>query len=157
MFSCTGLDRAVALTYDDGPSTATHELLDTLKELNVKATFFVVGINALQLPQVVQRAFNEGHTIASHTYSHANLTHLHETNHTELAFQIEENEKILTELTGERPKLIRPPYGAINKGVRKFLEKKGYTVIMWNTGCIDCGLEWNGSGEGDWKLLCFEG
>jgi peptidoglycan/xylan/chitin deacetylase (PgdA/CDA1 family) len=113
--------------------------LDTLKELGVKATFFIVGINALQLPETVKRIHAEGHTVASHTYSHANLTKMFLENRTELVWQVDENARILEKITGERPRLLRPPYGAISGPVRKFLEKRGYTVILWNAGCIDCG------------------
>ncbi|KAI9034048.1 hypothetical protein DFJ74DRAFT_600762 [Hyaloraphidium curvatum] len=142
LYACPALDRGVALTFDDGPSATTPELLDSLRELGVKATFFVVGINAVQAPDVLRRMVAEGHTIGSHTYSHANLTDLFARGNTsELAFQIEENERIIKEITGRRPYLLRPPYGAVSAGVRRFLEKRGYTIVMWNAGCIDWWMD----------------
>ncbi len=58
------------LTFDDGPSTVTPNILDTLKQKNVKATFFMLGSNVQKLPETVKRVFDEGHFIANHGYSH---------------------------------------------------------------------------------------
>jgi peptidoglycan/xylan/chitin deacetylase (PgdA/CDA1 family) len=65
----------LALTYDDGPSRYTETLLDTLKENNVKATFFIVGVNIKTNRErdILKRIYNEGHLIASHTWSHQDL------------------------------------------------------------------------------------
>ncbi len=64
----------IALTFDDGPSPIdTPRLLDLLREKNVKATFFVVGKRAEQYPEIVHRAWNEGHLVANHTWSHRPL------------------------------------------------------------------------------------
>lgn len=58
------------LTFDDGPSEVTNQILDTLKQEKVKATFFVLGSNVKALPNVVKRIYDEGHYIANHGYSH---------------------------------------------------------------------------------------
>lgn len=58
------------LTFDDGPSTVTPNILDTLKQKNVKATFFMLGSNVERLPETVKKVFDEGHFIANHGYSH---------------------------------------------------------------------------------------
>ena len=58
------------LTFDDGPSEVTNQILDTLKQEKVKATFFVLGSNVKILPNVVKRIYDEGHYIANHGYSH---------------------------------------------------------------------------------------
>lgn len=64
-------DKVIYLTFDDGPSTkVTPQVLDVLKQYNVKATFFVLGKNAEQYPELAQRIVDEGHSIASHSYSH---------------------------------------------------------------------------------------
>ncbi|KAK9686239.1 chitin deacetylase [Basidiobolus ranarum] len=63
-----------ALTFDDGPSQYTAQLLDILAAANVKAT--MIGTNAIQFPDVVKRAYDEGHQIASHTWSHPHLMSL---------------------------------------------------------------------------------
>ena len=58
------------LTFDDGPSSVTNTILDTLKQQNVKATFFVLGSQVEKMPDVVKRIYDEGHYIANHGYSH---------------------------------------------------------------------------------------
>ena len=67
-------EKAIALTFDDGPSGYTEKLLDGLSEYNAKVTFFVIGSKAEKNPETVKRAFNEGHLIGNHTYSHPRLT-----------------------------------------------------------------------------------
>lgn len=66
------------LTFDDGPSEVTNQILDTLKQEKVKATFFVLGSNVKTLPNVVKRIYDEGHYIANHGYSH-NYTNIYQT------------------------------------------------------------------------------
>ena len=65
--------KSVALTFDDGPSEGTAELLDYLQEEEVPATFFMCGINVRRLPQVAGKVAAAGHQIGNHTYSHPNL------------------------------------------------------------------------------------
>ena len=66
-------EKKAYLTFDDGPtSKATGKILDILKEMNVKATFFVVGKHVKEHPELVKRAYDEGHYIANHGYSHNN-------------------------------------------------------------------------------------
>eukprot|EP00743_Colponemidia_sp_Colp-15_P007864 GILK01008517.1.p1 GENE.GILK01008517.1~~GILK01008517.1.p1 ORF type:complete len:275 (+),score=32.95 GILK01008517.1:45-827(+) len=137
VWGCNGLDRGLALSFDDGPADYTGQLLDTLKQYGVKATFFLIGQSAKDKPDLVKRMAAEGHTIASHTWSHANLTQLGESDEAELIRQIEDTEKLLAEITGERPYLIRPPYGAISPKVRQYLASRDYTIVMWNLGCVD--------------------
>ena len=62
--------KRVFLTFDDGPSSVTPRILDTLKQENVKATFFVLGSNVKKKPELVKRMYDEGHFIANHGYSH---------------------------------------------------------------------------------------
>src|SRR5690349_966012 len=69
IWGCKTLGREVHLTYDDGPSSKTNELLDVLKEHKVNATFFVVGSNAQRFPETIQRMHREGHIVTSHTWS----------------------------------------------------------------------------------------
>lgn len=56
---------------------------------------------------------------------------------TELRQQVERTERAITGLTGRRPHLLRPPYGAVNSEVRRYLKSLGYTIVMWSGGCID--------------------
>ena len=63
-------EKRVFLTFDDGPSNVTHQILDTLKENDVKATFFVLGSNVKIFPETTKRIFDDGHFIANHGYTH---------------------------------------------------------------------------------------
>lgn len=70
---CKSNEKVVYLTFDDGPSSkVTPKILDILKKENIKATFFVVGKHVKEYPEIVKRAYNEGHFIANHGYSHNN-------------------------------------------------------------------------------------
>lgn len=137
-YACTLLNRGVALTYDDGPSEHTERLLDSLAELEVKATFFLVGLNARKRPDVVRRMIRDGHTVGSHTMSHANLTKVYAENRTKFWEEVDGNSALLREITGQWPRYLRPPYGAIDRRVLKELNARGYEVVMWGGGCIDC-------------------
>lgn len=100
--------KQIALTFDDGPDAQfTPKILDELKANNVKATFFIVGINGDLNPDLVKRIFNEGHEIGSHTFTHPNVAAI-----SEQQFRLELNatERLIESLTNHRTILFRPPY-----------------------------------------------
>ncbi|KAF9202252.1 chitin deacetylase [Podila verticillata] len=115
-------------------------LLDYLKAEKLKATFFLVGTNVVQRPDIVRRQFAEGHHLASHTWSHKGLTAL--TNE-QIVAEVKWTEKLVRELTGRRLKYVRPPYGDLDNRVRYVLKKLGYTVAVWSGGEF---------GTNDWML-----
>jgi peptidoglycan-N-acetylglucosamine deacetylase len=128
-------EKKVALTFDDGPDTRfTPRVLDALKTNQVKATFFLLGSKASSHPDIVRRIVREGHVIGNHSYSHANLPKL-----TADSFQnqIERSESVLQGLTGYAPKLIRPPYGAINEEQVKWMADHHYLIVNWNVDSLD--------------------
>jgi peptidoglycan-N-acetylglucosamine deacetylase len=100
----------VALTFDDGPDPAwTPKVLDILKTANVKATFFIVGVNAERYPALVRRIVDEGHEIGNHTYYHPNLA-LCWPEHIRL--ELNATQLLIQSLTGRATTLFRPPYAA---------------------------------------------
>lgn len=102
--------KQVAITFDDGPDpVCTPELLDGLKERNVKATFFLLGKQAEQYPDIVKRMYEEGHVVGCHSYEHVDLSKLSEA---DACAQIRQTCDLIYEITGERPAFVRPPYGA---------------------------------------------
>lgn len=105
----------VALTFDDGPrSGTTDRLLDGLRELGASATFFVIGEEAAQAPELVQRIQAEGHQVGNHTWSHVRL----EGGDTAaLMEEVRQTEALLEELLGGGPYWLRPPYGMISPQV----------------------------------------
>lgn len=122
--------KQVALTFDDAPDTVyTPQVLDILKRYHVKATFFVVGYRAAQHPGMVKRMIREGHVVGNHSYGHAYLKKL---TRPEFIQEIEKAERILTPLTGYVPRLVRPPYGAVNDEQLSWLSGHGYLTVNWN-------------------------
>lgn len=122
--------RLFALTFDDGPSsTYTPPLLDVLRELQAPATFFCVGQAARAHPELVARAFAEGHEIGNHSDTHANLG----TASTEQTrWELVSCQRTLTELTGRRPALVRPPYGATSGAVLRVTAELGCHLALWS-------------------------
>ncbi|KAF9919502.1 hypothetical protein FBU30_010936 [Linnemannia zychae] len=127
----------IAMTFDDGPFEYTNQLLDILKENNVKATFFVNGDNIgyiYQYDWVVKRTYNEGHQIGSHTWGHANLATL---TLNQIRDQMNELDTALKSIIGVRPVYMRPPYGALNDVALDYLNRNGYKIVTWNVDTND--------------------
>jgi cellulose synthase/poly-beta-1,6-N-acetylglucosamine synthase-like glycosyltransferase/peptidoglycan/xylan/chitin deacetylase (PgdA/CDA1 family)/spore germination protein YaaH len=98
----------VALTFDDGPDAQwTPQILDILKEKNVKATFFVIGENAESNPGLVQRILAEGHELGNHTYTHPDLS---DTPSQAVSLELNATQRLVEALTGRSLRLFRPPY-----------------------------------------------
>ena len=105
-----GREHQVAITFDDGPDPRwTPKILDILKAANVKAAFFLVGVNAERYPELVRRIVNEGHEIGNHTYYHPNLA-LCWPEHIRL--ELNATQLLLETITGRATTLFRPPYAA---------------------------------------------
>lgn len=128
--------RYVALTFDDGPSAAyTPKVLDILKRHNAKATFFVVGQCAVHNKGIMARAVAEGHEIAAHTWSHIKMTG---SSDEKIISEMDRTNAVITEATGRRPKLMRPPYGASNSHVQDLMMSRyGMASILWNVDTQD--------------------
>jgi peptidoglycan-N-acetylglucosamine deacetylase len=126
----------IALTFDDGPnSTLTPKLLDLLAARHIKATFFVIGQNVAEHPEIVERAAREGHEIGNHTWSHPNLAKMSD----EAARrELRRTDDAIKNTTGIRPTLMRPPYGSITpRQKRWFHEEFGYEIILWDVDPLD--------------------
>jgi len=125
---------ALSLTFDDGPDPAyTPEILDILKEKNVKATFFIIGANAEAHPALVQRILDEGHEIGNHTFTHPNLA---ETTPEADRLEFNATQKLFEALTGRSMRLFRPPYLGDAEPVTKdeivpveIAQRQGYITI----------------------------
>ncbi|KAF9143635.1 chitin deacetylase, partial [Linnemannia schmuckeri] len=118
------------LTFNDGPSTkATADLLDVLRENNLKATFFLGGGNVVANQDVVKRQAAEGHHLASLTWSQTSLTTL---TNDEIVVEVRWTEKAIEEVTGQKVRYIRPPNGDVDNRVHFVLKTLGYTVVDWS-------------------------
>lgn len=125
----------IALTFDDGPHPSlTGQILDILDAHNVKATFFMVGINVFYYPEVAKEVLKRGHEVGNHTFSHS---HIPKMSSSVLKREIEECEDILEELCEYRPHLFRPPQGALNEAVEHCAEQGDYALVLWSLDTRD--------------------
>ncbi|MDR7870767.1 MAG: polysaccharide deacetylase family protein [Tissierellaceae bacterium] len=124
------------LTFDDGPSEKhTNQILDILKEYDIKATFFVVGSMTEKYPDLLKRIYDEGHVIGNHSYSHV-YKYIYK-NSTNFIDDLNKADKVLKDILGEsfETKLLRFPGGSFGKHkapMIKAAEKEGYTIYDWN-------------------------
>ena len=127
--------KAVALTFDDGPwEPSTGEVLDVLKFHGVKATFFVIGDNARRFPELVKRAFDEGHEFGNHTQSHPWMFRMLFKN---IKADIEDCQDEIERLTGMRPRFFRQPVGMNNPSVMKVIDAMGMVMVGWQARAYD--------------------
>lgn len=127
--------KVTMLTFDDGPTAEGHtaRVLDTLKEQNIKAMFFITGYGAKNR-DLVERIHREGHTLAVHSMTHANLSRLPES---EVRKELAPLVDLIKEVTGQPPKYFRPPFGAYNDTVKKVSSDYGMELINWSHGSLD--------------------
>jgi peptidoglycan/xylan/chitin deacetylase (PgdA/CDA1 family) len=131
---------AVALTFDDGPSESTPELLAILDRHSVRATFFQCGIHAERLPAVARAVSTAGHQIGNHTYSHPRLWLR---SPAFIAAEVECAQRTLARVHGEPPKFFRPTYGVRWFGLREVQHRCGLLGVMWTA----LGLDWKRAGS----------
>jgi peptidoglycan/xylan/chitin deacetylase (PgdA/CDA1 family) len=134
--SCSVDGPYVAMTFDDGPHPQhTPRLLDMLKQRGIKATFFVVGQNAAQYPEILKRIHAEGHELANHSYTHPILNPLGEGGIRE---QLDKTHQAVLGATGVTMKLLRPPYGALTENMRRWTHQTfGYRIALWDVDPLD--------------------
>ena len=126
--------KRVWLTLDDGPHpTRTVKILTALKKHNIRAIFFVVGKNVSAYPDVVKRAFDAGHRIGNHSYTHPDLTRLSET---KIRSELQRTDDLISKYAGQ-DKIFRPPYGAHNRTVDSVAASLGYRIILWSVDTVD--------------------
>lgn len=129
-------ENVVAITFDDGPNPIyTPQILDILKEKDVKATFFVVGLHVKKYPEIARRIVAEGHDIGNHTYTHKDL--VPSTRRMVLA-QVHKTDHVIKHVTGVATNLFRPPRGIYSSAVRKLLvDEERYHFILWSVSSTD--------------------
>jgi peptidoglycan/xylan/chitin deacetylase (PgdA/CDA1 family) len=117
------------MTFDDGPSVYTSQILSELRAKGVPATFFVVGQNAQQDPSSVQQEHADGHEIGDHTWDHPDLTTLPPD---QVRWELQSTADEIANLTGTRPTLWRPPGGHFNDTVTQIASSLGLSMRLWN-------------------------
>ena len=120
----------VALTFDDGPSKYTPEILQVLKENNSVATFFVLGTEAERYKGTLNQIIENGNEVGNHTYNHEDLTKLSDE---DVYRQVQGTDDIIYNASGYTATIMRPPYGASDDELNKKISRP---VIKWS---IDTG------------------
>ncbi|CAG7648921.1 hypothetical protein PAESOLCIP111_05734 [Paenibacillus solanacearum] len=127
----------VYLTFDDGPSKQTPQVLDILREEDVKGTFFVLGEQVKARPELARRIVQEGHAIGNHTYNH-----VYKELYSDFSVfweQIQRTEQAVEDAAGIRPRMVRAPggtFGNFDPFYFYYLDQAGYEIYDWN---IDSG------------------
>lgn len=126
---------ALALTFDDGPSEATAELLGVLERQGVRATFFQCGVNVKRLPKVAREVAARGHEIGNHSHSHPRF-YLRSADF--LYSELARAQAVIGEVTGTRPTLFRAPRGTRWPGLAEAQQRLGLLGVMWTV----IGRDW---------------
>lgn len=126
----------IAITFDDGPSAKyTPQLLDGLKERNVKASFFVIGKMAEENPKLIQREKEEGHLIGNHTYNHVDISKLSD----EAAVsEIQKTNQVIEKVTKENVEYLRAPFGSWKKNL---IGRMNVFPVAWSVDPLDWTTE----------------
>lgn len=133
--------KLIALTFDDGPYPMfTPLLLDELRAQHVPATFFLIGRDAEQWPEITRRIEADGNEIADHTYSHPNLDQ--ETSD-EVKYEVLHGRDVLWNITHDMSirDMMRPPHGRYTASTLRTVQSLGYQVVLWTDD------------SGDWRTL----
>lgn len=132
-------EKKIAITFDDGPSIFTLEVLELLKKYNVKATFFCIGKNIEAHPEILKQIIADGHLVGNHSYSHSKFFDFYNAN--KIREEIEKTDLLLEKYTSKKTNFFRPPYGVTTPSIRRALEKTGHKVIGWNIRSLDGGTK----------------
>jgi len=129
----------IALTFDDGPSVYTLEILELLKKYNAKATFFCIGKNIETHPEILQKVISEGHLVGNHSYSHSKFFDFY--NAKKITEELHKTNELLEKFTSKKINFFRPPYGVTTPSIRRALKITGHKVIGWNIRSLDGGTK----------------
>lgn len=136
------MEKTVYLTFDDGPSARTLEILDILKKHNIKATFFVISDEKETSKEIVKKIYDEGHSIGVHSASHSYETIYKSVEH--FLKDFEQCLEYIKDITGEVPNIFRFPGGSVNSYNKKICKeltdemvRRGFTYFDWNVSSDD--------------------
>ena len=127
--------KMIAITFDDGPTAETILVLDILKQHNVKATFFCIGVQIKKYPDIFKRIQADGHLVGNHSYSHSNGMGFFSTKR--VKEEIIKNDQIIKQYSGRKTFFYRPPFGVTNPRIARAISASGHIVIGWNNRSLD--------------------
>lgn len=128
-------DKVVALTFDDGPSKYTKDILDILKKYDACGTFFLIGNKVSFYGEVLREMLSEGNEIGNHSYDHKYLTRLSEE---EVKDEINKTQYEIKRVTGYTPTLFRPTYGGYNNTLKSYID---LTFVLWDADSRDWSVK----------------
>ncbi|MEU4096339.1 polysaccharide deacetylase family protein [Streptomyces sp. NPDC026673] len=126
--------KCIALTFDGNPGKPTDRLLDLLKRHKAPSTFFLEGRRIHKHPDVVRRIAAEGHEIGNHTWTHPRLTDVSDA---QIREEMLRTGRAISDITGKRPTLMRPPQGRTDDHVSEVLRKLGLAQVLWTVTAKD--------------------
>lgn len=127
--------KKIAITFDDGPTEFTSQVLDILQQYNAKATFFCIGTQIEKQPEIFKRIITEQHIVGNHSYSHSNSIGFFSTE--KVIQEIQQNDELIQSVIGTKPKFYRPPFGVTNPKIARALAVTQHHVIGWNNRSLD--------------------
>lgn len=136
--SAPGRGKTVALTFDDGPTRFTPQVLRILRDADVRATFFITGRQAAARPGLLAQVAAEGHLIAGHTYDHRYPSEvIGGWSHRYMVDQFRRTNRVLSATTGQPVCFFRPPGGHQSSGMFSAARAHGTAVVMWSVDTED--------------------
>ncbi|MFA7074101.1 MAG: polysaccharide deacetylase family protein [Endomicrobiaceae bacterium] len=131
-----GKKKQISLTFDDGPGAATREILKILKDNDVKATFFLLGVSVQSKKQLVKEIYEQGNELANHTYNHFNFYKYKKDDlHEKMREELLKCEDLINQITGYKTKIVRFPHGFAREAAKKIAGENGYVIVTWSFGC----------------------
>jgi peptidoglycan/xylan/chitin deacetylase (PgdA/CDA1 family) len=136
---CGGTKKYAAISFDDGPSATTSQLVELLADAGIPATFFDLGRNANSDPQNLRLQGDYG-PVANHSWDHADFTTL---SRKDLKTQLTDTQDVIRQGTGQDWKMMRPPYGARDEQTIRLTRKLGFSEMLWSADSQDAlGKPW---------------
>jgi peptidoglycan/xylan/chitin deacetylase (PgdA/CDA1 family) len=127
-------EKVIALTFDDGPwPISTVQVLDILKQNQIKATFFVTGQNVKNYPDLLKQESAEGHIIGNHTWHHRYQF----LNPQAAANEIDNTAELIYQIAGVKTNLFRPPGGFMHNKVTAYARNSNYAIVLWSSDSVD--------------------
>lgn len=143
VYSVEREDPVISVSFDASwGGDKTMGILDLLDQYNAKATFYLVGIWVDKFPELVKEIHDRGHEIGNHSDTHPHMTQISES---QMRKELKDMSDKVEAITGERPKLFRPPYGDYNNQVVTVAREEGYEVVQWSVDSLD----WKNRGVDD--------
>lgn len=127
---------SITITFDDGPvAEKTERVLEILRRHEAKATFFCIGKNVKELPELAKRIHEEGHLIGNHSYYHGTMFDLQSTK--KMKAELMDTNQMIKQAIGISPKFFRPPYGITNPMLANAVKELNFIAIGWNVRSFD--------------------